>query len=96
MMNTTQGPIEATSTPLPKWERERGAVGMSILMMMKREQGASLDEIAEATGWQKHTIRGFFAGQQLRRTGYRAERFIRSSGQPAYRATIINRQEIEQ
>lgn len=96
MMNTTQGPIEATTTPLPKWERERGAVGMSILLMMQREQGASLDEIASTTKWQKHTIRGFFAGQQLRRTGYRAERFIRTDGQPAYKATIIHREETEQ
>lgn len=96
MMNTTQGPIAATATPLPKWERERGAVGMSILLMMQREQGASLDEIAQATGWQKHTIRGFFAGQQLRRTGYRAERFIRADGQPAYKATIVHPEGIEQ
>jgi hypothetical protein len=27
--------------------------------MMKRAKGATLDEITEATGWQKHTIRGF-------------------------------------
>ena len=93
MMNTTQGPIAATATPLPTWEKARGPVGMSILLMMKREQGASLDEIAEATGWQKNTIRGFFAGQQLRRTGHRAERFIRANGQPAYKATIIQPEE---
>ena len=27
--------------------------------MMKRANGATLDEIIEATGWQKHTVRGF-------------------------------------
>ncbi len=27
--------------------------------MMKRAKGATLDEIMAATGWQKHTVRGF-------------------------------------
>jgi hypothetical protein len=27
--------------------------------MMKRAKGVTLAEIASATGWQKHTIRGF-------------------------------------
>lgn len=88
-MNTTQGPKKATSTPLPTWEKERGPKGMEVLLMLKRAQGASIDEISEVTGWQRHTVRGFFAGQQLRRTGYRAERFIRETGEPAYAAKVI-------
>ena len=27
--------------------------------MMRRAKGATLAEIVEATGWQKHTVRGF-------------------------------------
>ncbi len=27
--------------------------------MMKRAKGVTLDEIMAATGWQKHTVRGF-------------------------------------
>ncbi len=27
--------------------------------MMKRAKGATLPEIVQATGWQKHTVRGF-------------------------------------
>ena len=27
--------------------------------MMKRAKGATLAEIVDATGWQKHTVRGF-------------------------------------
>src|SRR5262249_22108350 len=30
-----------------------------VLAMMKRAKGATLAEIIEATGWQKHTVRGF-------------------------------------
>jgi hypothetical protein len=30
-----------------------------VIAMMKRAKGATLPEIMEATGWQKHTVRGF-------------------------------------
>jgi len=30
-----------------------------VIAMMKRAKGATLAEIIEATGWQKHTVRGF-------------------------------------
>jgi Protein of unknown function (DUF3489) len=30
-----------------------------VIAMMKRAKGVTLEEILEATGWQKHTIRGF-------------------------------------
>ena len=32
---------------------------VEVIAMMKRAKGATLDEIMEATGWQKHTVRGF-------------------------------------
>jgi predicted transcriptional regulator len=30
-----------------------------VIALMKRAKGVTLAEIAEAMGWQKHTIRGF-------------------------------------
>ena len=30
-----------------------------VIAMMQRAKGATLDEIAKATGWQRHTVRGF-------------------------------------
>jgi len=30
-----------------------------VIALMKRPKGVTLDEIMEATGWQKHTVRGF-------------------------------------
>ena len=30
-----------------------------VIAMMKRAKGATLTEIMETTGWQKHTVRGF-------------------------------------
>jgi len=38
---------------------ERTNKKAEVLAMMKRAKGATLAEIVEATGWQKHTVRGF-------------------------------------
>jgi Protein of unknown function (DUF3489) len=38
---------------------ERHNKKAEVIAMMKRAKGATLAQIMEATGWQKHTIRGF-------------------------------------
>ncbi|HYM87405.1 MAG TPA: DUF3489 domain-containing protein [Pseudoxanthomonas sp.] len=38
---------------------DRGNKKAEVIAMMKRATGATLAEIMQATGWQKHTIRGF-------------------------------------
>ena len=30
--------------------------------MLRRSEGATVAQVAEATEWQQHTVRGFFAG----------------------------------
>ena len=40
---------------------ERPNKKAEVIAMMKRAKGATLAEIIEATGWQKHTVRGFIS-----------------------------------
>ncbi len=42
-----------------KPDTERSNKKAEVIAMMKRTKGATLAEIMEATGWQKHTVRGF-------------------------------------
>ncbi|MFZ6762232.1 DUF3489 domain-containing protein [Pseudoroseomonas sp. WGS1072] len=42
-----------------------------VLALLRRPEGASGPQIAEATGWAPHTVRGFLAGVQ--RQGHRVE-----------------------
>jgi hypothetical protein len=56
-------PKKGTKAPrvrAPKGEtEERTNKKAEVIAMMKRAKGATLAEIVQATGWQKHTVRGF-------------------------------------
>ena len=49
----------------PRKPRE-GTKQETVLAMLRREEGATIAQICEATGWQRHTVRGFFAGLKKR------------------------------
>ena len=57
-----------------------------VIALMKRPKGVTLDEIMEATGWQKHTVRGFVSilGSKC---GHKIESPKNSAGQRSYRIT---------
>jgi hypothetical protein len=44
----------------------RGTKQQAVLALLRRPAGATVAQVAEATGWQAHTIRGFFAGLKKR------------------------------
>jgi hypothetical protein len=49
----------------PRKPRE-GTKREKVLAMLRRPEGATVAQIAEATGWAPHTVRGFFAGLKKR------------------------------
>ena len=49
----------------PRRPRE-GTKQEQVLAMLRRPEGATVAQIAEATGWAPHTVRGFFAGLKKR------------------------------
>jgi hypothetical protein len=48
---------DAEVAPRRRWKQ---AV---VVELIKREDGATLEEIVAATNWQRHTVRGFIAGR---------------------------------
>jgi hypothetical protein len=60
-------PSRANREPgAPRKPRE-GTKQEQVLALLRREEGATIAQICEATGWQGHTVRGFFAGLKKRR-----------------------------
>lgn len=70
----TQLAGKPTRTPrepgAPRKLRE-GTKQEQVLAMLRRPEGATVAQIAEATGWAQHTVRGFFAG--LKKKGHAVE-----------------------
>ncbi len=74
-----EGPMEAlrallanrtacsTNAGAPRKPRE-GTKQEAVLTMLRRTEGATVAQIAEATGWATHTVRGFLAG--LKKKGF--------------------------
>jgi hypothetical protein len=54
--------IEALPDPEPQPDAKRSSKQDEVVAMLRRPEGATVDEVADATGWQRHTVRGVFSG----------------------------------
>jgi hypothetical protein len=61
-----------------------GSKTAQVIAMLQRKNGATLSEIMEKMGWQKHTVRGFMAGA-MKKAGYVVESFQSDKGERTYR-----------
>jgi hypothetical protein len=49
--------------------RKRLPASRCIFDREQRREGATVDEVASATGWQRHTVRGVFSGTSKKKLG---------------------------
>jgi Protein of unknown function (DUF3489) len=54
--------IEALPDPEPQPDAKQPSKQDEVIAMLRRPEGATVDEVASATGWQRHTVRGVFSG----------------------------------
>jgi hypothetical protein len=50
------------SRPKKKQSGSAGTKQNLVLQMLRRQSGASIDDIVDKTGWQPHSVRGFLSG----------------------------------
>ncbi len=60
---------DAATKPVPR----SGTKQALVIDMLKRPEGATVDQIAAATGWQKHTVRGAISGTLKKKLGLTIE-----------------------
>jgi hypothetical protein len=80
----TDADPETAAAPRRPRSRE-GTKEAQLIAMLRRTEGASLDQIVEATGWQKHTVRGAISGALKKKRGLEVTSAKDESGARVYR-----------
>jgi len=93
----TKGQATKTATPAKKAPRGKktaktqpsaapheGTKTAQVVALLQRKNGATIGEIMQKMGWQKHTVRGFMAGA-MKKAGYTVESFKPENGERTYR-----------
>jgi hypothetical protein len=71
---TTARTSKAKPTTSPREAKTReGTKQAAMIAMLRQPEGATVEEIAAATGWQKHTVRGAMAGALKKKMGLTIE-----------------------
>jgi hypothetical protein len=63
----------------------QGSKESQVIAMLRRPEGATLAQIGESTGWQTHSIRGFFAAALKKRHGLSLTSEKPQGGERTYR-----------
>jgi len=65
----TKPKAAATTASTPRAESKQA----KLIEMLKRPEGATIDEIVKALAWQSHTIRGAISGALKKKLGLKVE-----------------------
>jgi hypothetical protein len=61
--------IEMLPDPEPQPDPKRPSKQDVVIAMLRQPEGATVDEVASVTGWQRHTVRGVFSGTLKKKLG---------------------------
>ena len=67
--NATAKTKPELTTPVIKRTAERSTKTEKALALLRRPKGVTVAELGKATGWQKHSVRGFMSGTLKKRKG---------------------------
>lgn len=65
----TAGPRKREALPVQPPSEDRVTKNAQLLQLLNRPEGASIEDMMNATEWQQHSIRGFLAGAVKKKMG---------------------------
>src|SRR5688500_15665037 len=77
--------VKSTKQPAAKTEARAGSKKEIVLKLLRREGGATIAQIAKATDWQNHSIRGFLSAQVGKKMKLKVESTKNEAGERTYR-----------
>jgi len=81
--------FDAKLEPIPSdktGKTPKGKLG-DMLALLKREEGATVTDLMEATGWQKHSVRGAMSGQLKTKYGLIIQKIATKGEETVYQIT---------
>src|SRR5215475_10205154 len=61
--------IDALPDPDRQSDKKGPSKQAAVIAMLQRPEGATIEEVASAMGWQRHTVRGLFSGTLKKKLG---------------------------
>ena len=79
--------VAAAETPvkIDQPQVERVTKQERVLTLLSQPEGASIEEMMQATDWQQHSVRGFLAGKVKRKLGFSLTSLKPNGGVRRYR-----------
>lgn len=73
--------------PVSSTDVQRPSKKAQIIELLRRPEGATVQELCQATGWQPHSLRGFISGTLAKKLGHKITRAKRDDGAGVYLLT---------